>query len=163
MRHTFYLTFGNHHGRKRKYCLSVPDAELRTKWGVLLPRQLAITRQKRSIPSSTTQQKVRGAAENVAMLVLRDALIPPPTSPVPGQGRMDRSGSVSVVYPKDKFSKHKEGEKKVMEEVKEGPHGFMEETTGKEIVLVCRQNSLLPGVLELLQAGVKPQDRGARF
>lgn len=32
--------------------------------------------------------------------------------------------------------------------------GMMDIQTGKELVLLCRQNSLLPGLLEVLQAGV---------
>lgn len=167
MKHTFNLTFGNHLGRDRKYCFSVPDAELRTKWGVLLPRQTALMRQKKSIPTSSMQQKVRVAAERAGLLVLRDALIPPLSiNPRHGEdrGRTDRSGSVSVVYPKNSQVGREKGDQAKVEGTRiEGPHGFMEETTGKEVVLVCRQNSLLPVVLELLQAGVEPKDRGARF
>lgn len=155
MKNTFHLSFTSHLGIKRRYCFSVPDAELRTKWGVLLPRQTSITRQKKGTPAATTQQKVRSAAEAVALLVLRDALIPPS---IP-EGRKERSGSVSVVFGS---GKGQAGGAEVRS-VENAPHGFMEETTGKEVVLVCRQNSLLPGMLELLQAGVEPKDRGARF
>lgn len=162
MKHTFHLSFANHLGIPRRYCFSLPDAEMRTKWAVLLPRQISINRQKKTVPISTLQQKIRNAAEAVSLVVLRDALIPPPEV-VNGRVKMERTGSFSIAYsgkeggisPIIGNTEQKSGDKKT--------HGMMQDTTGKEVVLVCRQNSLLPGMLELLQAGVEPKDRGARF
>jgi hypothetical protein len=155
MKHTFHLSFPNHLGEKRRYCFSLPDAELRTIWGVLLPRQAAITRQRKSVPASTAQAKIKAAAEAVALLVLRDALVPSHKAP----HRAQRSGSVSVVH-----TQEGEAGKKEQHEHGSSCREFMAETTGKEVVLVCRQNSLLPGMLELLQAGGgEMKDRGERF
>jgi hypothetical protein len=168
MKHTFHVSFANHLGLDRRYCFSVADADIRIKWGVHMSRQMAITRQKKGAPVSTVQQRIRAAAEMVGLVVLRDALIPPlvpggsELAPAGQTGRMDRSGSVSVVYgtkgkPGPSVDGHQNGERV------RAANGFMAETTGKEVVLVCRQNSLLPVMLELLQAGVEPKDRGARF
>jgi hypothetical protein len=82
---------------------------------------------------------VRKAAEGVALQVLRDALIG-----MEG-GEKVRSGSVSVSLGGEQHGGESEGN---------GEGGMLDVQTGKELVLVCRQNSLLPGLLELLQSGV---------
>lgn len=118
--------------------------------------------------------ELRKVAEAVSLQVLRDALLPPPPSDHPtarydnmdskaqGQGHGDgmgktRQGSVSTTY------KHLVS----TEEAELGPlqpprtafspdtpqSGLVDVQTGKELVLLCRQNSLLPGLLELLTAG----------
>lgn len=77
-------------------------------------------------------------------------------APIDGREK-NRSGSVSVVY----------AQQALQDEYDLGPlqatrgaggtgdsqSGMMEVQSGKELVLLCRQNSLLPGLLELLQAG----------
>ena len=178
MRHTFQVGFTSHTGVKRKYCFSLPDAAAKERWGTLLQRQVAATRLAKSTPPATHQQRVRLTAEAVALQVLRDALIPLEDAPSAievngpsnGTGRTKgpdkpkpRSGSVSIVYgamnglgeealgplvaPNGKTNGH------VEDVVNGGGGGMAGVQTGKEMVLLCRQNSLLPGLLELLQAG----------
>lgn len=80
-----------------------------------------------------------------------------------------RAGSVSKTYAHmagagetalgplqpSKVAHKGEGEKE-----KEKTSGLMELQTGKELVLLCRQNSLLPGLLELLQVGKEAVGHG---
>jgi len=122
--------------------------------------------------------RVRLAAEGVALQVLRDALIPtedkndpPPrisnglkssvqkssTSGVNGHDaklatKSLRKGSVSVAY--DLSNGESETTERDMNG--DGEAGLLRNAqTGKELVLLCRQNSLLPGLLQLLQAGIE--------
>ena len=77
MKHTFQVSFSNHLGFKRKYCFSVTERSVLAKWAATLPRQIMLARQATAIVPSTPEQRVRAAAEAVALQVLRDALIPP--------------------------------------------------------------------------------------
>jgi hypothetical protein len=129
MAHTFQLAFVNHVGVKRKYCFSVDDAETRKRWGQVLSSQI-----KRS------EGKRLRAAETVALQVLRDALIGKEDA------RRGRSNSVSAAF------SHELGSTTHVSSDKDS--GLLDVQTGKELVLLCRQNSLLPLVLSFLQSGV---------
>lgn len=170
MKHTFHVAFANHLGVKRKYCFSVSDPSIRARWGTTLQRQVALTRQTRAAASSSSsaRDQLRRAADSVALHVLRDALIPPshehdPSSSGGSKGKHERSGSVSMAY-----QPVVEGEERGLGPLVppqrgtalEGTDGMVECQSGKELVLLCRQNSLLPGVLELLQAGLEPPASG---
>jgi hypothetical protein len=141
MQDTFQLSFQSHTGLKRKYCFSVPDRETLARWTRLLSRQIATTKSTRL----AVKKPIREAAEGVALQVLRDALIAPE---VIEKGKAVRSGSISVALEESNGAlRNRTGY--------EGKgSGILEVQTGKELVLVCRQNSLLPGLLELLQAGI---------
>ena len=153
MAHTFHVAFLSHTASKRKYCFSVPDAEISSKWGILFRRQIESTRATKSVSTSTSQRRIRRAAEEVALHVLRDAVIPPEEK---GEARTMRSASVSVAYAAT--AGQREESLGPLQPTKPGVagetmSGMVKVQTGKELVLLCRQNSLLPGLLELLQAG----------
>ena len=175
MQHTFQFTFVSHLGLKRKYCFSVPDDHTRNKWISLVQRQAKDTSRS---GNTKGMSRVRLAAEGVALQVLRDALIPtedkndpPPrisnglkssvqkssTSGVNGHDaklatKSLRKGSVSVAY--DLSNGESETTERDMNG--DGEAGLLRNAqTGKELVLLCRQNSLLPGLLQLLQAGIE--------
>ncbi|CAK9785052.1 hypothetical protein CC85DRAFT_262974 [Cutaneotrichosporon oleaginosum] len=169
MRNTFHVAFPSHLGGKRKYCFSVPDATLRAKWGTTLNRQiwLACTKKQQQTSGAAakvTEGRAHRAAEAVALQVLRDALMPhencgedadaSPHSNTPSSipARVLRQGSISAAY-----SKLAPDEADLPLQPTRGHHaglsGLGDLQTGKEIVLLCRQNSLLPSVLELLQKG----------
>ncbi|GMK57728.1 hypothetical protein CspeluHIS016_0405620 [Cutaneotrichosporon spelunceum] len=169
MRSTFCVAFPHHLGGKRKYCFSVPEASLRTKWGAALSRQtwLASTKkqQQTSGPvSKTAEGRTHRAAEAVALQVLRDALLPnedkgeevnrSPRSNAASSilARVLRHGSISAAYPKQAPDEADLPLLPTRGHSSATP-GLVELRTGKELVLLCRQNSLLPAVLELLQKG----------
>ena len=159
MPNSIHVAFSNHLGVKRKYCFSVTDPALRAKWGNLLPRQVALTRQHFALIPDSPTSRPRQAAEAVALHVLRDALIPPPEDPKL-KPRIERTGSVSIAY--EAMVNGEEASLGPLQATKpgnpsDGVDGMVEVQTGKELVLVCRQNSLLPGMLELLQAGMGPK------
>lgn len=176
MRHTFQLSFISHTNSKRKYCFSVPDSRTRLQWGQALQRQIAQTRSLRAKQEGT---QLRQVAEAVSIQVLRDALIPNRgglpvnhISPVHDldqtvhlngnenesrikNGRL-RQGSVSTTYQHTAIVE--EAELGPLQPVEaaiggEGINGLVDVQTGKELVLLCRQNSLLPSLLELLTSG----------
>ena len=176
MKHTFQLSFVSHMGVKRKYCFSVPDAGTRSRWAQALHRQITQTRTLRSKQDTNELRKV---AEAVSLQVLRDALLPHRPSGHTGQdvahksnangngnengtgnangsARM-RQGSVSTTY--RHLVSIEESELGPLQPPSsalspDGPQsGLVDVQTGKELVLLCRQNSLLPGLLELLTAG----------
>ena len=163
MRHTFHVSFTSHTGSKRKYCFSVQDAAIKSKWGSHLQKQIIATTNSKQNRGHTKRDKIRQAAEVVSLQVLRDALIPPEEKEeaVPAANRpparVQRTGSVSVAYPLQQGKAESDLGPLVSgrpanrgEKVK----SLVDVKNGKELVLLCRQNSLLPGVLELLQAGL---------
>ena len=160
MSHTLQVSFVSHKASKRKYCFSVNNAESRSRWDSFLRRQIQITSADKSKARIAKHQDIRVAAEAVALQVLRDAVIPPDekTSDRPMQ-RTNRTGSVSVTYDAPAGRNEEESGPLASSTSKTGlPEGklsgMVEVLTGKELVLLCRQNSLLPGLLELLQAGI---------
>ncbi|KAK4686095.1 hypothetical protein P7C73_g4037, partial [Tremellales sp. Uapishka_1] len=149
MKHTFHLSFVNHLGSKRKYCISVNDNATRDKWVVALGKQI------RAASVQSTTSRIKQVATAVSLQVLRDALIPPEEKPE-DKKRTNRTGSVSVAFRAENGNAtEKEPQPVVTGEEDRG--GMVEVQTGKELVLLCRQNSLLPGLLELLQAGVEDE------
>ncbi|KAK8858513.1 hypothetical protein IAR55_002740 [Kwoniella newhampshirensis] len=79
-----------------------------------------------------------------------------------GGGDRRRSGSVSVAY--TQHAMKEEYDLGPLQATRGGnptdrQSGMVDVQTGKELVLLCRQNSLMPGLLELLQAG-KGADSG---
>ncbi|ORY31383.1 hypothetical protein BCR39DRAFT_558172 [Naematelia encephala] len=166
MKNTFQLAFTSHLGSRRKYCYSVQDEQIRTKWVQALIRQTALTKSAKSAstPSSTDPRAViRYTAEAVSFQVLCDALIPRSDPPSKHgetrqpQQRHHRSGSVSKAYAHNMGKKEEalgplRPSKPTL--TSERKDGLVEVNSGKELVLVCRQNSLLPSLLELLQSGV---------
>ena len=159
MRHTFHVAFFSSTNQKRKYCFSVPSDELKSKWGQVLKRQIAICKSKSTTP---TEKQLRQIAEKVSLQVLRDAVIPPDDTSS-NQNRV-RQGSVSTTY-EHTAGKDEKALGPLVPPTKAGSEresGLVEIRTGKELVLLCRQNSLLPGLLELLSAGrenVKAQSK----
>ncbi|WVR06285.1 hypothetical protein IAU60_003315 [Kwoniella sp. DSM 27419] len=181
MKHTFHVAFISHTGLKRKYCFSVNDLGTKRTWGAMLNRQIKTSKVVKGQVAETVQQSVRQTAEAVSIQVLRDALIPPeekaalgpatvaggdmskqggaghgPTSGSTKSNERGRAGSVSIAY----------AQRALKDEAALGPlqatrggiqgekqSGIVDVQTGKELVLLCRQNSLLPGLLELLHAG----------
>lgn len=180
MRHTFQVSFMSHLDQKRKYCFSVPDASSRQRWGQMLTRQVWLTTEKKQGAGAPTtpEQRVRRAAEAVGLQVLRDALLPPaskldkggldstPVSRKTSQStphrehhlRGNRMGSVSVAYAHKYLNDESASPVSPLQSGKtqEAVSGMVDLQTGKELVLLCRQNSLLPTVLELLQSGTEP-------
>lgn len=163
MQHTFQVSFISHLGLKRKYCFSVADASTRTKWGNMLQKQISATTSSKRVTITDTRDKIRLAAEVVSLQVLRDALIPPESKLEENNRSLDRPagpprmGSISLTYPMNQG--RAESELGPLVPGRPGPrgdaeNGMVECKNGKELVLLCRQNSLLPGVLELLQAGL---------
>jgi hypothetical protein len=154
MAHTFHVAFLSHTSSKRKYCFSVNDVETRSKWGNVLARLIAATRTAKSQAAS----RIRQAAEGVALQVLRDAVIPPEEKMSKSAiSKIARSRSVSVAYAHQAGRNERDlGELQASKPAVEGDGvgGLMDIQTGKELVLLCRQNSLLPGLLESLQAGI---------
>ncbi|KAL7423227.1 hypothetical protein Q5752_002527 [Cryptotrichosporon argae] len=171
MQHTFHVAFISHLGLKRKYCFSVPDAATRSKWANALVRGIRTIKDAKAAagPDTSLAPRIRQAAEAVSLQVLRDALIAPDERAAAGNGtmtpskrnpntRLQRSGSVSVTYQPAGTDK----EPPSAQAAQEVQGRLLDVQTGKELVLVCRQNSLMPGLLELLQAGVnRPDDRAA--
>ena len=163
MKNTFQVGFASHTGVKRKYCFSVGDASMRRKWAMVLQRQINATKTAHGTVANHPRAAVRRAAEVVSLQVLRDALISPDTKDDKAArgilGRTQRSGSVSLalvgangsteVNKRDQDETGGDGD-----DQHERPSGMIEVKNGKELVLLCRQNSLLPGVLELLQSGI---------
>ncbi|WRT67712.1 uncharacterized protein IL334_004684 [Kwoniella shivajii] len=176
MKHTFHVSFTSHTGLRRKYCFSVPDVDTRRVWGKMLSRQITSTQQSKYVSATTLQQKIRLTAENVSIQVLRDALIPledkslssVTAEGIPGtmRGRVGssqrgsndkgRSGSVSISYTN---ALKEESDLGPLLPTKSNHHlldrqsGLLDIQSGKELVLLCRQNSLLPRLLELLHSG----------
>ena len=160
MRHTFQISFISPTNLKRKYCFSVPNDETKTKWGQLLQKQVMICKSEAqaSMPKSN---ELRQVAEKVSLQVLRDAVIPQDT-PI-ANGAHSRQGSVSTTY--DQLAGRDEKalgplQPSKSNTISDRTSGMVDIRTGKELVLLCRQNSLLPGLLELLSAGredVKPK------
>ena len=178
MKHTFQLSFVSHMGVKRKYCFSVPDAGTRSRWAQALHRQI---NQTRTLRSKQDTNELRKVAQLVSLQVLKDALLPHRPSGHTGQdvahkssangdgnGNVNgngsangsvrmRQGSVSTTY--RHLVSIEESELGPLQPPSsalspDGPQsGLVDVQTGKELVLLCRQNSLLPGLLELLTVG----------
>lgn len=151
MKHTFQATFTPQQGKPRKFCFSVPDAAAHAKWGQLLQRQISrVTAHKMRVPQSPVDH-TRQATEEMSLQVLKDALVMKRTEgehekqevlasrgdngDMAGNARKD---SVSVTLEPNLHNGHDRAQ-----------HPGTTQT-GKELVLLCRQNSLLPGILELL-------------
>ncbi|WVO15789.1 hypothetical protein L204_103451 [Cryptococcus depauperatus] len=179
MRHTFQISFTNQNGLKRRYCIGVNTAETCHRWRTLLEKQIQETSElKMKVRSHEKSSTIRQTAEAVSLQVLRDALMSPEEkmdishcssdkssqSVASGGFRPNtatdqsrsRAGSVSLAY----------AQYALKEEYDLGPlqptrgndtidttSSLVGTRTGKELVLLCRQNSLMPGLLELLHAG----------
>jgi hypothetical protein len=123
---------------------------MKIKWGQVLRKQIAIYKSKATNPS---EKQLRQIAEKVSLQVLRDAVIPPDDTS-PKQNRA-RQGSVSTTY-EHTAGRDEKALGPLVAPTKAGSErtsGLVEIRTGKELVLLCRQNSLLPGLLELLSSG----------
>lgn len=177
MRHTFQIAFSNHVGLKRKYCFSMNSSASCQKWRELLEKHIKETKGTKSVKGSSSRDVARQAAETVSLQVLRDALISTeeiaqPTEentafrprgnaaaqPESDIGPRSRTGSISAVYAqfalKEKYELVSllpvQGENDMDKTSQKG-----NTRTGKELVLLCRQNSLMPGLLNLLLAGAE--------
>lgn len=156
MKHIFQAAFTPQQGKPRKFCFSVPDAAAHAKWGQLLQRQISwATVHKMRVPQSLIDH-TRQATEEMSLQVLKDALVMKKTEgehekqEVLASGGDDhgiagntRKGSASVTLEPKLHNGHDRAQ-----------HPGTTQT-GKELVLLCRQNSLLPGILELLH--VEPE------
>ena len=110
----------------------------------------------------STRDRIRQAARSVSLQVLRDAVIPPeePNGDIKAMtnGSRNRVGSVSIAYSAGQGRAEAALGPLVAGRPGHGTErqgGLVGVQTGKELLLLCRQNSLLPGVLELLQAGME--------
>lgn len=152
MRNTFHVSFMSPTDQKRKYCFSVPSDEMKIKWGQVLQKQIAFCKSKSKSHSSPDQKQLRHIAEKVSLQVLKDAVIPPDDT---SKQTRARQGSVSTTY-EHTAGRDEKALGPLIAPAKSGSErtsGLVEIRTGKELVLLCRQNSLLPGLLELLSAG----------
>ncbi|ORX40181.1 hypothetical protein BD324DRAFT_679226 [Kockovaella imperatae] len=170
MRHTFKVEFTTPPGDRRKYCFSLAHSETFARWANHLPRQVALVKQASLRVPVTIKERLRYAAEKMALAVLQDALAfhePAPShenGASPQKLRKSRSGSVSLAYASQDTGEKEAQLASFKNVVKTSETVFskaapMESSnsgpvqTGKELVLLCRQNSLLPGILELLEPG----------
>lgn len=176
MSHTFHLSFLAPTGEKRRYCIALPDAQSRSKWAMLLPRQINRCRTmaaQHSIEAESGAEDVsrRIAADALGLEVLRDALVRPVVSVSESGGGVDggeRRGSVSTTYgtgagraeeaslgPLYLASGTGRGTATAVKNVnghgEKGAPRPLSSMTGKEVVLICRQNSILPDMLDILQ------------
>jgi hypothetical protein len=163
MKHTFQATFTPQQGKPRKFCFSVPDAAAHAKWGQLLQRQISrVTAHKMRVPQSPVDH-TRQATEEMSLQVLKDALVMTRTEEehekqevLASRGEHgdkagnDRKGSVSVTL---EPNLHNGQDRAQLPGTTQ---------TGKELVLLCRQNSLLPGILELLHVEPGQVDHSGR-
>ena len=183
MKHTFKIEIPASATSKRVYCFSLAHGDTYARWENHLTKQVEVARQVADRVPVTVRERLRAAAGKMATAVLQDALIPSGSSaqarsrigtsaerekvaklPRPIPLRRTRSGSVSVAYP----ALHREETLLVnhlppngaslgsAEDAPDKMNGYTANEivqTGKEIVLLCRQNSLLPGVIELLKPG----------
>ena len=169
MRHTFRLEFALPGGSKRKYCFSLAHSDTYARWANHLPKQVQLANQISARVPVTIKERLGYAAERMTLAVLQDALIPPSpeaTRLVKGdvtkaraQGlRRTRSRSVSVAYAAQHLDEKLASSTSRLAQSHVNGNGATNDEgvcvqTGKELVLICRQNSLLPGVLELLEPG----------
>jgi len=153
MRHSFQISFMSSTNQKRRYCFSVPSDDIKAKWGQILQKQIAFCKS-RSNPQHQNPRQLRVVAEKVSLQVLKDAVIPP-DDPTTRQTSRARQGSVSTTY-EQTAGRDEKALGPLIAPTKVGSEstsGLVDIRTGKELVLLCRQNSLLPGLLELLSAG----------
>ncbi len=180
MQHTFQVAFVNHLGVKRKYCFSLEDAESRDTWVTALSTYIQHTRAEMSSLATTRglmSPRLRSSARTIALQILQDALISDkketeeaikPTPPTSTWGLSNFSPPPSIKKPK--IVRERTGRRvsvaKMMQESTPTEPGFpiAEEEEpeipnntqkGKDIVLICRQNSILTIVLGLLNAAVQ--------
>ncbi|KGB74832.1 hypothetical protein CNBG_0670 [Cryptococcus deuterogattii R265] len=175
MRHTFQIAFSNHVGLKRKYCFSMNSFASCQEWRELLEKHIRETKGAKSIKGSSSRDVARQAAEAVSLQVLRDALISTEETaqltkentafrprgnaaaqPESDTGPRSRTGSISAVYAQHALKEEYElvprqpvQEENDMDKASQKGNA----RTGKELVLLCRQNSLMPWLLNLLLAG----------
>lgn len=175
MRHTFQIAFSNHVGLKRKYCFSMNSFASCQEWRELLEKHIKETKGAKSIKGSSSRDVARQAAEAVSLQVLRDALISTEETaqltkentafrprgnaaaqPESDTGPRSRTGSISAVYAQLALKEEYElvprqpvQEENDMDKASQKGNA----RTGKELVLLCRQNSLMPWLLNLLLAG----------
>jgi hypothetical protein len=158
MQHTFKVSFLDPSNSRRNYCFSVPTGETKSKWAQLLQRQIGVHRVR---AQSASANQLRQVAEQVSLRVLRDAVISLDYTKHQNASRSGhtpethRRGSVSTTY--DQLAGRDERALGPLQPPKVGSSsekqpGLLGVQTGKELVLLCRQNSLMPGMLELLSA-----------
>jgi hypothetical protein len=153
MQNTFHVSFTSQVNVKRNYCFSVPTSEAKSKWAQMLRKQISTCRARAQSPSIN---ELRQVAEQVSLQVLRDAVIPRDDNPKQARtaGSPPRRGSISTTY--DQLAGKDEVALGPLQPLKGGSSsdnvGLVGIQTGKELVLLCRQNSLMPGLLELLSS-----------
>jgi hypothetical protein len=142
MQHTFQLSFTNHVGMRRKYLMSTAgDPRLRSLWVQTINHRIEACSARPPLPL-----RAQRVAEAVALRVLRDALIAPEgVSPPSAAGRKAEVASSNANRP------HGGG---VLAVDRDGAMAAMK--AGHEVVTIAQQNSLLPAVLALLNAGKLP-------
>jgi len=180
MRNTFQLAFSDMHCDRRRYMFSVDDPVLRHQWAASLKRQVEIaTSNHATLVADTGTTKFHLAAEVVAFRVLYESLLcdefgrntrslsPPPQSP-PTNGTLHRfdqqqrsfgaylharSKSRSQWYHNSMAGKMEiDLEVPIDDEIDtvEGMAPSQKMWKGKEIEVLCRQNSSVPGVISCL-------------
>ena len=171
MRHTFQLTFPTSSGQNRKLCCSFSDANTYTRWANHLPKLVSAAGSAKAISHSNPKLRIRQALDAMSLHVLKRTLLGSSSAPTVGQPAMNgnlqvnpriappprtRSGSISVVYGRQQ-GKYEDGltppgsaTQSSFSGLDTSPSGAPV-FTGKELVLVCRQNSLLPGLMDVLQ------------
>ena len=167
MKHTFQASFTSYTGIQRRYCFSFPDAGTKAKWAAVLPRYISSSVQVNEGRSKDLQSNIRRSAEVVAMRVLRDALTACNNShaETPTVNNHRRQESVSAVYSLTQGKEEGDLGSLVPSTpaVPDTSRAGMELQTGKELVLLVRQNSLLPALLELIQSGALKAEEEKRM
>jgi len=128
MQNTFQLAFVNHLGVKRKYLYSMEDPFLLDKWTDTLTSQINKRQMTSSVMSPETERRM--AADAIACSMLRDTLLSNEPSPLSSSAELRGGSRASTTQTPS--AKDGEQDKRIL---------------GKELLHVCIQNSLLPGMI----------------
>ena len=178
MRNTFQLAFSDMHCDRRRYMFSVDDPVLRHQWATSLKRQVEIATSNFALVTDAGITKFHLAAEAVAFRVLYESLLcdefgrntrslsPPPQSPpVSGTVRFDqrqrsfgtylhaRSKSRSQWYHNSMAGKMEIDLEVPIDDDTDAAEGVAPSQKmwkGKDIEVLCRQNSSVAGVIACL-------------
>ncbi|KZS98240.1 hypothetical protein SISNIDRAFT_492609 [Sistotremastrum niveocremeum HHB9708] len=127
MRNTIQIAFPNQDGRTRKYMFSLDDSQQNLP--NLLDRQIQLAQHLRDSAKSSPSSlvdRVRAASDIMAFRVLQDSLIPPAVAPPPSH---------------------------LLERQLVKPPSLR---TGRELAVLCRQNSLIPWMLSYIRENNSP-------
>jgi hypothetical protein len=179
MQHIFHLTFQNHLGLKRKYLYSFQDADTKANTFDILQQLIERTREAKqnwkdtAVMSSASRQ----LADQISIRVLQSSLIAKGDELKASGSRKrkkDIPGGTPSRRPSNPASINQEtlplarnpairqefmqgtgnNDVEKLATITNAPPSDTGSHTGKDIVLICRQNSLLPVVLGFLRYGL---------